>query len=137
DIPVLGLLWALAVLMSALLLLHPGPGGSALAQHAPAAGQKTGDGRVDGRVPGSRLDNGFGADMWRSVREGIRGEVTIPDKKAAQLVQSEGDNWRNIRNGPLLRYGAYLLGGMVALLAVFYLWRGRIRIEHGRSGRTI
>ena len=53
------------------------------------------------------------------------------------LIQSEGDNWRAIRNGPLSTYGAWALLGIVALLALFFLIRGRIRIEHGWSGRTI
>lgn len=77
------------------------------------------------------------AEMWRAVRKGVSGRVSIPDTKAAQLVQSEGDNWRNFRNGPLVRYGAYSLAGVIALLSVFFLWRGRIRVEHGFSGQTM
>lgn len=131
------LLWAVAVLIGALLLFNPGVTSVALAQQPNAGAQQSADDRIDGRVPGSRMDNGFGSDMWRSVREGISGDVTIPDAKAAQLVQSEGDNWRNFRNGPLLTYAAYTLGGMLAALAVFYLLRGRVRLEHGYAGRTI
>ncbi len=88
-------------------------------------------------VPSGQLRPESGADMWRGIRQGIRGRVSIPDEKAAQLVQSEGDNWRDIRNGPLVRYGGYALGGIVALLALFFVVRGRIRVEKGFAGRTI
>lgn len=90
-----------------------------------------------GLVPGNTTDTTADTEMWRSVRQGVRGSVSIPDQKAAQLVQSEGDNWRALRTGPLVRWGAYVLGGMVLLLAIFYLLRGRIRVEHGLSGRTV
>ena len=33
-------------------------------------------------------------EMWKSVRGGIQGQVSIPDKKAGVLVQSEGEAWR-------------------------------------------
>jgi formate dehydrogenase subunit gamma len=76
-------------------------------------------------------------EMWRRVREGVRGQVSIPDKKAAQLVQSDGEAWRNFRNGPLPRYGAWGLGGVIVVLAAFFLVRGRIAIEHGWAGHTL
>lgn len=77
------------------------------------------------------------ADVWAEIRRGAPGKVSIPDRNAAQLIQSEGDNWRAIRNGPLSVYSAYALLGMLALLALFFALRGRIRIEHGRAGVTI
>ena len=76
-------------------------------------------------------------EMWHRVREGLQGKVSIPDKKLGQLVQSEGEEWRNLRNGPLARYGTWAMAGMLVLLAVFYLIKGSIRVEHGFSGRTI
>ncbi|MGI9385797.1 MAG: hypothetical protein ACR2OX_00060, partial [Methyloligellaceae bacterium] len=53
-----------------------------------------------GTVPGEALGNISDSEMWRAVRKGIKGNVSIPDKKAGQLVQSEGDNWRALKNGP-------------------------------------
>jgi formate dehydrogenase subunit gamma len=76
-------------------------------------------------------------ELWRKVREGLQGQVSIPDKKAGQLVQSDGEAWRNFRNGPLPKYGLWGMGGIVVLLAAFFLLRGRIPIEHGWAGRTI
>jgi formate dehydrogenase subunit gamma len=75
--------------------------------------------------------------MWRAIRQGIQGKVSIPDKKAGVLVQSEGEEWRSIRNGPVSNYGVWLILGTIAVLALFFTVRGRIRIENGRTGRTI
>ncbi|MEM1044861.1 MAG: formate dehydrogenase subunit gamma [Pseudomonadota bacterium] len=92
---------------------------------------------VAGGVPGGTLGLSSDAEMWRAVRQGVTGTVSIPDRNAAMLVQSEGENWRAIRNGPIKVYGAYALGGIVALLILFFLIRGRIRIDHGKAGVTI
>jgi len=79
------------------------------------------------------------ASVWSAVRHGVRGEVSIPDQKAGQLIQSFGATWEWMRSedGPLYKWGGYALGGVLALLALFYLLRGRIRIDHGRSGEMI
>lgn len=77
------------------------------------------------------------ADLWRAVRKGESGRVTIPDGKAAVLVQSEGETFRVVRNGAISVWGAWLLLAMVVLLALFFAFRGTIKIESGASGRTI
>jgi formate dehydrogenase subunit gamma len=45
--------------------------------------------------------------------------------------------WQQFREGPLATYGAWLLAGTLAVLLLFYLLRGRIRIEGGKVGRTV
>lgn len=77
------------------------------------------------------------SDIWRMLRDGEAGTVSIPDKQAGVLIQSEGDNWRAFRNGPLSVYSVWALLGMIALLAVFFMVRGRVRIHAGPSGETI
>lgn len=77
------------------------------------------------------------AHLWGDLRRGMQGSVSIPDKKAATLIQSEGEDWRSFRNGPLTRYGAWAMAGMLLALAAFYLIRGTIRVEHGLAGLTI
>jgi formate dehydrogenase subunit gamma len=79
----------------------------------------------------------YDGEMWRKVRGGLEGQVSIPDKKAGVLVQSGGEVWRNVRNGPLIIYSAWAMAGVLALLAGFYLARGSIRVEHGLAGWTI
>ncbi|MDJ0931409.1 hypothetical protein [Breoghania sp.] len=61
---------------------------------------------TQGHVPGGVLGTSSDADLWRKMRSGVSGTVSIPDKKAVIVIQSEGDNWRAFRNGPLSTYGA-------------------------------
>ena len=77
------------------------------------------------------------ADLWRFIREGNSGDVSMKNELAAVMIQSEGDNWRAVRNGPISIYGAAGVLGMIFLLAIFYSWRGRIKIDSGPSGKTI
>jgi formate dehydrogenase subunit gamma len=97
----------------------------------PAAAQ------AQGKVPGSALGNSSDAEFWRKIRRGVSGTVSIPDKKAGVLVQSDGDAWRVLRNGPVSVWGGWLLLATVLLLAVFFALRGRIRIQAGFSGRLV
>jgi formate dehydrogenase subunit gamma len=67
----------------------------------------------------------------------VEGRITIPDEKAGVLIQPEGRGWRRFHNITLRWIGAIAILGMLVALVVFYLWRGMVRIEGGRSGRTI
>jgi formate dehydrogenase subunit gamma len=67
----------------------------------------------------------------------IDGRVSIPDGKAGVLIQPEGRDWRRFHNVTLRWIGAIAILGMLVALVIFYLWRGMVRIESGRSGRTI
>jgi formate dehydrogenase subunit gamma len=90
-----------------------------------------------GNVPGNVLGNTADSEFWRAIRRGEAGSVSIPNAQAGQLIQSEGDNWRAVRNGPVTVYGAWVMLGIVALIALFFAVRGRIRIDAGPSGTTI
>src|SRR3546814_17573950 len=91
---------------------------------------------ICGEVPGNVQGNRPASDFWRAVRQGEVGNVTIPNAGAGLLIQSEGDNWRAVRNGPVTVYGAWLMLGTVIVLALFFALRGRIRIEAGTRGTT-
>ena len=97
----------------------------------PAAAQSSGE------VPGQSLGNSSDAELWREIRKGKQGNVSIQDKNAGVMIQSEGESWRSIRNGPLATYGAWAVLGIIALLALFFTFRGRIRVDAGLSGRTV
>ena len=45
--------------------------------------------------------------------------------------------WLKFRKGPLVTYGGYLLLGTLGFLALFFLLRGRIRIDGALSGRKV
>ncbi|HSM39760.1 MAG TPA: formate dehydrogenase subunit gamma [Afifellaceae bacterium] len=96
-----------------------------------------GDAPVGGRVPGDSLGSKSDADLWRAIKGGDRGNVSIPDAKAGVMVQQQGEAWRNIRNVTVPKFGAYVILGMIGLLALFFAVRGRLRISSGRAGITI
>lgn len=78
------------------------------------------------------------AENWRALRFD-EADITIsagPDVSKV-LIQSDGMWWLQFRKGPLIKYGLYLLGGTILLLALFYLLRGKIRIEGEKTGRTL
>ena len=77
------------------------------------------------------------SDIWRDIRSGVQGYVSIPDKQAGVLIQSGGESWRNFRNGPMSVWGGWAMLGTIAVLALFFALRGRIRIERGPSGERI
>ncbi len=89
------------------------------------------------KPPGESLGNTSDSELWRTLRSGFQGTVSFPDKQKGVAIQSEGDNWRAVRNGPLSIYGAWLLLIVIVLLGVFFAIRGRIRIEAGPAGTTI
>ena len=67
----------------------------------------------------------------------IQGRGTIPDVKSYTIEQPAGRDWRHFRNVTLQWVGGIAILGMLALLVIFYLMRGMVKIESGRSGRTI
>lgn len=81
------------------------------------------------------------APVWRDVR----GSATQPPIPTTQvrgietnvLIQSEGQLWREIRNGPVTVYGGWLF--IIALLGalLFYWWRGPIKLKGQPTGRMI
>ena len=119
-------LFALIVLATSMLAGHVTPGFDQSVQA-----------QTQGQVPGRTLGAANDAELWRAVRQGVVGSVSLPNKQAGVLVQSEGDNWRAINNGPLKKYGVWVMVAAVILLLLFFGLRGRIRIESGFSGRTI
>lgn len=67
----------------------------------------------------------------------ISGRCTLPDQKACMLVQPAGQDWRRFHETTLRWVGAVAILGMLAAIVAFYLTRGMVKIEAGRSGRTI
>jgi formate dehydrogenase subunit gamma len=67
----------------------------------------------------------------------ISGRCTLPDQKACTIEQPAGRDWRHFKEVTLRWIGGIAIIGVLALLIVFYLWRGMVRIESGRSGRNI
>ena len=77
-------------------------------------------------------------EVWRAFRYGAA-DITTQARgpAAAVLIQDGGMWWLKFRDGPLAQFGTYLLGGTLVLLALFYLIRGRIRIDGKKTGQTV
>jgi formate dehydrogenase subunit gamma len=67
----------------------------------------------------------------------IQGRGTLPDARSTVIEQPEGRDWRQFHQVTLRWIGAVAILGMLALLVLFYLIRGMVRIEGGRSGRSL
>src|ERR1019366_479807 len=67
----------------------------------------------------------------------IKGLGTIPDTKSYVLEQPAGREWREFRTVTLKWVGGIAILGILALLTIYYLWKGMMRIKAGRSGRKI
>ena len=78
------------------------------------------------------------ANYWRAVREGGEGYVSSSGPYTTNtLVQNGGQNWRQIRNGPVSAYTPWLLAAVVGLILIFHLVKGRVKLAEPRSGRTV
>jgi len=76
--------------------------------------------------------------LLKQLHDGvIAGQVSIPDKKAANLIHPAGRNWQTFHTTTLRWIGGIAILGILVILIIYYLWRGKIMIEEGRSGRTI
>jgi formate dehydrogenase subunit gamma len=87
-------------------------------------------------LPGGALGHDSDADIWRQVRRGQAFSLSGTTSGTPVLVQSEGEQWRSLRNGPISTYGGWLLVLSLAGVALFFLVRGRVRLAE-RSGRTV
>ncbi|WP_435258481.1 formate dehydrogenase subunit gamma [Thioclava sp. FR2] len=77
-------------------------------------------------------------DLWRALRYN-KADITTQARGPASevLMQDGGMEWLQFRAGDLRTYGGYLLLGMIGVLILFYLFRGRIRIDGEKTGQTI
>jgi formate dehydrogenase subunit gamma len=130
-----GFLGACAVVLALAFASAPIAGNPALAQIEGRTVEQPSP--LAGNVPGGHLGTSSDSEIWRAVRHGLQGNVSIGDKQAGVMIQSEGDNWRAWRNGPITVGGAWGLLGVIGLIALFFVVRGRIKIDAGPSDQTV
>lgn len=78
------------------------------------------------------------SEVYRALRYGSA-DISVSSRAPASevIIQDRGMWWLTFREGPLLTYGGYLLLGTLGFLVLFYLIRGRIRIDGEKTGQTI
>ena len=75
-------------------------------------------------------------DLWLEVstaQRDIAGRTQIQGPDAGVLINTQGEQWRQFRMTQLVPLAGYLLGGVLIVIALFRLIRGKIRITAGRS----
>jgi len=80
------------------------------------------------------------APVWRDVRGGDVNPYQTTQVRGTEtnvLIQSEGEIWRQMRNGPVTIYGGWLIVVIVALLGLFYVWKGPFKLHEKPTGRRI
>jgi formate dehydrogenase subunit gamma len=74
------------------------------------------------------------ANYWRAVREGQVGYTAVRGQETGVLIQGTGQIWREIRNGPVVTYGAWVLAAVILALGLFHIIFGPARLDGPRSG---
>jgi len=79
------------------------------------------------------------APVWREVRKGENPYQTTQVRgiETNVLVQSQGETWRQIRNGPITIYGGWLVLLVAAAIGLFYWRKGAVKLHGKPTGRTI
>ncbi|MEW8506823.1 MAG: formate dehydrogenase subunit gamma [Candidatus Thiodiazotropha sp.] len=76
------------------------------------------------------------ADLWRDIRQRdmpARGTTQVRGVDSAVLINANGDRWRKFRMELLIPAAGYLLLGMIVALILFYVIRGKVKIEGGTA----
>jgi formate dehydrogenase subunit gamma len=100
--------------------------GSAMAQQQDTQAQR------------QEVQPGNNAPTWREVRkEGQEHYTSIKGRETGVLIQTLGETWREVRNGWIVPLIAWAIVAAVAVLALFHLIHGPIRLEGRLTGRLI
>ena len=73
---------------------------------------------------------------WNDV-SGKAQYASVPGRETNILIQGAGHEWRKIRNGPVTFYGGIVLLVPLAILLVFFLAKGPIKVHDPLTGRQI
>lgn len=76
------------------------------------------------------------AEYWRAVRGGQEGYSAVSGQETNVLIQNGGQNWRQVRQGPVTTYGAIAMGVVILLLVIFHVAFGAAKLEQ-RTGNKI
>ena len=80
------------------------------------------------------------APFWRDVRSTETSPSQTTQVRGIEtnvLVQTQGEIWRQIRNGPVIVYGGWLLIAILLAILAFYLWKGPLKVHGPLTGRKI
>jgi formate dehydrogenase subunit gamma len=79
-------------------------------------------------------------DLWRAVRQREMpgaGSTQVRGVESGVLIEISGEEFSNFRRQQLIVYSGIFIAASAGLILLFYLVRGSIRIDGGRSGKRI
>jgi formate dehydrogenase subunit gamma len=76
------------------------------------------------------------APVWREVNSGNSFYTSIKGPETGVLIQHGGEQWRQLRPS-LYSAGGAIIAAILAVLMLFYLWRGPIPVHERPTGRFI
>lgn len=74
------------------------------------------------------------ANFWRVVRQGVPAYTTTPQQGHTVLIQNSGENWREIRNGLIVRFAPWILAAALVVIGLFYRMVGPEKLDKPPSG---
>ena len=101
------------------------------AQAAPSATSPPSPGKGSTAVPGWN-----NPPVWDGVSNQAQ-YASVPGREYNVLIQGAGREWRAFRNGPLTHYAGWFFVFVIAVLTIFYLVRGPLRLHGQPTGRLI
>ncbi len=125
-----GLLSRVLLVLALGVVFVPG----SVAQQSTAAPEAT---PAQAEVQRQQSQPGNNAPVWREVRKGGPQYTSIPGRETNVLIQTYGQTWRELRNGPITFWGGWLVVLVVVALGLFYQWKGPIPLRERPTGRLI
>ncbi len=113
-----------------LMLVLPLFGAAAWAQAQESRGQES-------QAQRQQVQPGNNAPVWREVRSGKEGYTSVKGRETGVLIQTDGETWRKVRNGPITRYGGWLVVLVLIAIGLFYKWHGPIGLHSPPTGKMI
>ncbi len=86
--------------------------------------------------PPNTLGTRSDGEIWSDIRHGAVGNPSS-SSASGQAIQSLGQDWRLLRENYIVKYAGWFPVGVIGLLLLYFLIRGRMKIASGRSGKTI
>jgi formate dehydrogenase subunit gamma len=120
------LLWSIVLIAAGAMLLPL----TAYVWTATVQAQDAASAQADGKDTNPR------SDYWREVRSAEAGYTAVRGQETNVLIQSRGEVWREVRNGPVTIIGALMVVGMLLALLAYHLKTGGAKLEH-RTGRKV
>lgn len=86
--------------------------------------------------PPNTLGTQSDTEFWDAFRGGDPKDFFATPTEG-QMMRTTGQPWRVLRQNYIGKYALYFPAGVIVLLILYYLIRGKMRITGGRSGKTL